>query len=192
MFKKKLRKTPPLTTFFIKLNVDKLSNWMNIRTKIAAVPKSEWGDVYTKEYKITLLPIEEFTFYHHETREFSAAIAGNDATPGQNLGSFEWEWNQRYFIAHVADLNEKNSEFSRVTVFAAPLRNIFDLLRNRENFSQNLRHNDGEVLELPIEDEAGYTQQVYKREGHWHLSFSNEIVELSISIMRASHIAFYD
>jgi hypothetical protein len=77
MFNKKIE-LPKLSYLVLSVNLEATEQWMTNQRKIQPIPKKGWEGFNTKEYKITILPTNPFTFYHSQVNEFQPSIDGLD------------------------------------------------------------------------------------------------------------------
>ena len=172
MFKNN-KELPLLSYFILKVNISAVEKWMTNRQKIRAIPEKSWKGSESKEYQITLLPTDPFTFYHNQANEFSPSIGGIDFIDQETISPIEWDWNKSFFYVNVSD--------PRITIFAVPIDEIFHLLRTGSNQSkQPLK--DEEVISL---GEGENFDEIYRnRTFQFSLRYSNELAALDV--VRAS------
>jgi len=177
---KKTNKLPLISYFTLKLNVDALKHWLPHQQKIIASSKSDWNSYDIKEYKITILPTNPFTFYHNQVNEFSPSIGGMELIRNDVIKCVEWAWNQSFFYVNVSD--------PRITVFYIPIDEILHLLQTGQHLSQRLPI-DEEVISLDIDRKFTdfHRRRIYKN----CLVYSNELVSLSVVCASASDLVPY-
>jgi len=168
VFNKKIE-LPNLSYFTLKVNLAAIDLWLSNQGKIEPTPERDWKGFDTKEYQITILPTDPFTFYHNQANEFSPSIGGLDIIKNENIGCIEWSWNQSHFCLNVSE--------PRVAIFAVPIDEIFHLLKTGSNLSKQAL-GDKEVIKLGSEEPF---DEVYRsRSTRYSLVYSNELVSLTL------------
>jgi hypothetical protein len=168
MFGKKVE-LPKLSYFILKVNLAAIEQWLSNQRKILPSQEIDWEKFDVKEYKITILPTDPFTFYHNQANEFSPSIGGFDIISNNNISCIEWFWNQSYFCLTVSD--------PIVQIFAAPIDEMFHLLKTGRNLSGQ-PFNDKGVIKLGSDelfDELHRSGPI-----SYSLKYSNELVSLTL------------
>ena len=168
VFNKK-KELPRLSYFTLKVNLAAIEKWIPNRRKIEPTTDKDWKDFNTKEYQITILPTDPFTFYHNQANEFSPSIGGLDIINNEDVGCIEWAWNRSYFYVNVSE--------PRISIFLIPIDEIFHLLKTGSNLSKQAL-GDTEVIKLGTDEELS---EVYRaRSTSYSLRYSNELVSLTV------------
>lgn len=179
MFNKKID-LPKLCYFMLKVNLAAIEQWLPNQGKVEPTPEKDWKGFDTKEYKITILPTDPFTFYHNQANEFSPSIGGLDIISNENIGCIEWSWNQSYFCLNVSE--------PRVSIFAAPIDEMIHLLKTGSNLSKQAL-GDKEVIKLGSEE---LFDEIFRsRSTRYSLVYSNELVSLTLVCARPNDLVNY-
>lgn len=179
MFNKK-NEPPNLAHFILKVNLMGLKQWIPNQSKVAGIPEKDWKSFDTKEYEITILPTDPFTFYHKQPNEFSPSIGGMDILNDEAVGCIEWSWNQTHFCVNVSE--------PRIPVFAAPIDEILHLLKTGRNLATNIL-GDKEVISLGSDEKFDEIHR--SRSTRYALSYSNELVSLIVVCASADDLVNY-
>lgn len=179
MFNKK-KELPLLSYFILKLNLSAIEQWLSNQTKINPTPDHDWQSNETKEYKITILPTDPFTFYHQQADEFSPSIGGIDVLNNENIGCVEWTWNQSYFYLNVSE--------PRVPIFSIPIDEILHLLKTGKNLSTKVAE-DNKIISLDTDEKFSETH--LNRLPRFSLKYSNELASLTIVSASADDLVNY-
>lgn len=175
---------PKLSYFLLKVNLAAIEQWLPNQGKIDPIPKKNWESFDIKEYKITLLPSDPFVFYHNNVNEFSSSIGGTHVINNKNFIYIEWFWEGSYFYLSVS---EPNSE-GRVPIFAAPIEEMFNLLKTGNNLSEQFL-GDEKIIKLHSE---GNHNEVYRsRSGRHSLAYSNSLVSLTLICASSNDLVSY-
>jgi hypothetical protein len=168
VFNKKVE-LPKLSYLLLKVNLAAIEQWLPNQRKVTPTSGKNWEGFDTKEYKITILPTDPFTFYHNQANEFSPSIGGLDIISNENIGCVEWSWNQSYFYLSVSE--------PRVSIFAVPIDEMIHLLKTGSNLSKQVL-GDEEVIKL---GSGKLFDEVYRsRSTRYSLVYSNELVSLTL------------
>lgn len=180
MFNKKID-IPLLSYFILKINLTSANKWIVEPAKISASPESEWKDHNLKEYKITLMPSETFTFFHNQANEFSPSIGGNEILQNEPIGVVEWGWNETHFYVTVSE--------PRSIILSVPLDEIFHLIKTGNNLSKN-GHGEKEIISLGVNE---YFNEIY-RNRHFRkaITYSNDIASLTVIPASSSDAVLYE
>ncbi len=179
MFNKK--KEPPLLSYFIlKINLSAIEQWLPNQTKIDPIPDKDWKSTKTKEYEITILPTDPFTFYHKQANEFSPSIGGLDVLKNESIGCVEWAWNQSYFYVNISE--------PRIPIFSVPIDEILHLLKAGKNLSTKAPRVE-EIISLDTDEKFNEIHR--NRSSRFALMYSNELVSLTIVCASADDFVNY-
>jgi len=179
VFNKKID-LPKLSYFTLKVNLEAIEQWLCAQRRIEPTSENDWNGFDVKEYQITILPTEPFTFYHKQANELSPSIGGLDIIKNENIGCIEWSWNESYFTLNVSE--------PRVSIFAAPLDEMFHLLKTGSNFSKQVL-GDKEVIKLGSEELFDEVNR--SRSTRYSLVYSNELVSLTLVCANPNDLVSY-
>jgi hypothetical protein len=181
LFNKKID-LPKLSYFILKVNLYAIEKWLLNQQKIKPVAEDKWKGFNTKEYKITILPTQPPTFFHNKVNEFSPSIGGLDIIKDGSIGCIEWSWTNSFFGLNVSE--------PRVSIFAAPIDEIFHLLKTGSNLSKQAGGDKG-VIKIGL-DEVGLFDEVYRvRSPDYSLVYSNELVSFTLVCANANDLVSY-
>ncbi len=179
VFKNK-NEIPLLTYFTIKVNLSETAKWTKTPAVIKPCSESDWRDDEFKEYQITLLPFESFTFYHNQANEFSPSIGGMDIIEDKDIGCIEWAWTKSHFYINVSD--------PRITIFSAPLDEIFHLMKTGNNLSKKAI-DDQSVISLGGEEM--FDEILVNKSPNYALRYSNHLASLMVVSASANDLVNY-
>ncbi len=176
----KTTELPLLSYFLLKVNLSAIEQWLPSQVKTNPCPTNDWKNPKTKEYKITILPTDPFTFYHNQANEFSPSIGGLDILNNENIGCIEWAWTQSFFYVNVSE--------PRVPIFSVPIGEIFHLLKTGKNLSEKALR-DKDTISLDIDEKFN---EIYRnRSSRFGITYSNELVSLSVVCASADDLVNY-
>ena len=179
VFNKKAEQ-PKLSYFTLKVNLAAIEQWLLNQEKIEPIPEKDWKGFNTKEYQITILPTDPFTFYHNQVNVFSPSIGGLDVIRHEVVGCIEWSWNQSHFLVSVSE--------PRITIFSAPIGEMLHLLKTGSNLSKNAL-GDKEVIKLGSDELFDDVHRL--RVSRYSLVYSNELASLTLICASPDDLVHY-
>jgi hypothetical protein len=179
VFNKKIE-LPKLSYFILKVNLAAIQQWLPNQRKIEPTPEKDWKGCDTKEYKITILPTDPFTFYHNQADEFSPSIGGLDIISNEKIGCVEWSWNESYFYLNVSE--------PRVPIFSVPIDEMFHLLKTGNNLSKQAL---GDKEFITLGSDELFDEFYRSRSTRYSLAYSNELVSLTLICARSYDLVNY-
>jgi hypothetical protein len=198
LFKSKELNDWPVTLFEIKLNVTALKefiekSWELSPSKYPRPKEGEWSEE-TLEIPMYLLPpiptgakYGRDAWYHPNIKEMSPYIDGSITIKSPKYSILYWGIIGGLFYAYL------DTEDGKLSIFELPHIDVLSALSGLETHKRN--HKGGPIelmdgLEIDIETES-HAKRLLMRDFTESVSWSNELMCLSVIPIRGRHSVFY-